>query len=346
MLLKKKTLSSVRFPKALSFGKSLKLNGIYSLTITPLTGVCCFLAHIYLFKLFPLVGNSYTFVILPWFLFVLFYLSYCFFFYFLECVMLVVVTTISFLVSLYSIPDLKKKLFAFRLKETIYGLLTQIPIIKADKPIEDHLDEDHLDEDHLDEECAALDLADSLVIVEPSYNYHLVGGFLILALALGLCLYLSKTSGHGGDTGQSPEDSPFIQDNISDSLSLAKAEVIEEIMPFYESWDTPPGDESPFIEGYNLSSSYREDSLSVSLMEKAALPSPQGLNAWSPEIQDFYVELTPKELDLILDQVSLSLSGEIAERWSDGSLTDIEYFELLSPFLSDAYTDYLELLYL
>ena len=340
MLLKKKTLSSVRFPKALSFEKSLKLNGIYSLTITPLTGVCCFLAYIYLFKLFPLVGNSYTFVILPWFLFVLFYLSYCFFFYFLECVMLVVVTTISFLVSLYSIKDLKKKLFAFRLKETIYGLLTQIPIIEADKPTEDHLDE----------ESVVLDLADSLVIVEPSYNgYHWLGGFIILALALGLCLYLNKTSGHGGDggTGQGTEyDSPFIQDNISDSLSLAKAEVIEEIMPFYESWDTPPGYESPFFEGYNLSSSYREDSLSVSLMEKAALPSPQGLNAWSPEIQDFYVELTQKELDLILDQVSLSLSGEIAERWSDGSLTDIEYFDLLSPFLSDAYADYLELLYM
>ena len=345
MLLKKKTLSSVRFPKALSFGKSLKLNGIYSLTITPLTGVCCFLAHIYLFKLFPLVGNSYTFVILPWFLFVLFYLSYCFFFYFLECVMLVVVTTISFLVSLYSIQDLKKKLFAFRLKETIYGLLTQIPIIKADKPIEDHLDEDE-DED---EESVVLDLADSLVIVEPSYNYHWVGGFLILALALGLCLYLSKTSGDDGDTGKSPEyDSPFIQDNISDSLSLAKAEVIEEMSVKGSSYTMPAllRDESPLIEGYNLSSSYSEDFLSVSLMEKAALPSPQGLNAWSPEIQDFYVQLTQKELDLVLDQVSLSLSGEIAERWSDGSLTDIEYFDLLSPFLSDAYLDYLELLYL
>ena len=255
--------------------------------------------------------------------------------------MLVVVTTISFLVSLYSIQDLKKKLFAFRLKETIYGLLTQIPIIKADKPIEDHLDEDE------DEESVVLDLADSLVIVEPSYNYHWVGGFLILALALGLCLYLSKTSGDDGDTGKIPEyDSPFIQDNLSDSLSLAKAEVIEEMSVKGSSYTMPAllRDESPLIEGYNLSSSYREDFLSVCRMEKAALPSPQGLNAWSPEIQDFYVQLTQKELDLICDQVSLSLSGEIAERWEDGFLTDSEYFDLFNPFLLEAYIKYLELL--
>lgn len=338
MILKKKTLSLVRFFKALSFGKSLKLNGISSLTITSLTGVCCFLAYIHLFNLFPLVGNSYTLVILPWVLFVLLYLSYCFFFYFLSFVMLVVVTTISFLVSLYSIQDLKKKLFALRLKETIYGLLTQIPIIKADKPIEEHLDR----------ECAVLDLADSLVIVEPSYNfngYYWVGGFLILALFL--CVYLNKTSGHDGDTGQSAEyDSLFIQDNILDSLSLAKAEVIEE-MPFKGSLYTIPAllrDESPVIEGYNLSSSYREDFLSVSRMEKAALPSPQGLNALSPEVQDFYVELTQKELDFICDQVSLSLSGEIAERWEDGFLTDSEYFDLFNPFLLEAYIKHLELL--
>jgi len=317
MLLKKKTLSSVRFFKALSFGKSLKLNGISYLTITLLTGVCCSLAYIYLFKLFPLVGNSYTIVVLPWVIFVLFYLSYCFLFYFLASVMLVVVTTISFLVSLYSIQDLKKKLFAFRLKETIYGLLTQIPIIKADKPLEEHSDG----------ECAALDLADSLVIVEPNYNgYYWVGGFLILALVL--CVYLNTTSGHGGDTGQSAEyDSLFIQDNILDSLSLAKAEVIEE-MPFNESWDTTPG----------------SDFLSVCRMEEAALPSPQGFNALSPEVQDFYVELTQEELDLICEQVILSFSGEISERWKDGFLTDSEYFELFNPFLLEAYIKHLELL--
>jgi hypothetical protein len=232
---------------------------------------------------------------------------------------------------------LKKKLFAFRLKETIYGLLTQILIIKVDKPLEEHLDR----------ECAALDLADSLVIVEPSYNgyYWVGGGFLILALVL--CVYLNTTSGHGGDTGQSSEyDSLFIQDNILDSLSLAKAEVIEE-MPFNESWYTTPGslrDESPFIEAYNLSSSYREDFLSVCRMEKAALPSPQGLNVLSKEVQDFYAELNQKELDLICDQVSLSLSGEIAERWEYGFLTEIEYFELFNPFLLEAYIKHLELL--
>lgn len=227
---------------------------------------------------------------------------------------------------------MKKKLFAFRLKETVYGLVTQIPIIKEDKPLEEHSDE----------ECAALDLADSLVIVEPSYNgYYWAGGFLILALVLCV-VYLNTTSGHGGDTGQSAEyDSLFIQDNKLDSLPLAKAEVIE---PFYESWDiiTPgsPRDESPFIQGYNLSSS-REDFLSVCRMEKEALPSPQGLNAWSPEVQDFHAQLTQKELDLICDQVVLSLPYGIAERWEYGFLTDSEYLELFNPFLLEAYIKHL-----
>jgi hypothetical protein len=79
-------------------------------------------------------------------------------------------------------------------------------------------------------------------------------------------------------------------------------------------------------------------------MEKAALPSPQGLNVLSKEVQDFYAELNQKELDLICDQVSLSLSGEIAERWEYGFLTEIEYFELFNPFLLEAYIKHLELL--
>jgi len=284
--------------------------------------------------------------------------------------MLVVVTAISFLVHLYSIQDLKKKLFAFRLKETICGLLTQIMTIKEDKPLGEHLDR----------ECAASDLADSLVIVEPSYNgyYWVGGGFLILGL--GLYLYLNRTSGHGGDgdtgdggdTGQSSAyDSPFIQDNILDSLSLAKAEVIEE--PFYESWDTTPGsfhgetsfnesryttpgslddetpfneswyttpgslgDESPFIEAFNLSASCRQDFLSVS--------SPEELNFLSSEVQNFYAELTDEELDLICDQLLLSLPEEIAEKWKCGFLTDSEYHDLFDPFLLEAYIRHLELL--
>jgi len=95
------------FVTALGFGKYLGRKGV-SFVTTSLIGVCCFLAYINLFELLSLGGNSYTIVISPWVLSGLLEFNWCFFCDSLTSVMLVVVTTISFLVHLYSTEYIKE----------------------------------------------------------------------------------------------------------------------------------------------------------------------------------------------------------------------------------------------
>jgi proton-translocating NADH-quinone oxidoreductase chain L len=91
----------------LGFGKYLGSQGISVLT-TYITGVCCFLSYLNLFELLYLGGSSYIIKISPWVLSGLLEFHWCFFCDSLTSVMLVVVTTISFLVHLYSSEYLKE----------------------------------------------------------------------------------------------------------------------------------------------------------------------------------------------------------------------------------------------
>ena len=95
------------FVTALCFGKSLGRRGV-SLITTSLIGFCCFLSYLNLFELLSLEGNSYTIVITPWVLSGLLEFNWCFFCDSLTSIMLVVVTTISFLVHLYSTEYIKE----------------------------------------------------------------------------------------------------------------------------------------------------------------------------------------------------------------------------------------------
>ena len=95
------------FVTALGFGKHLGRQGV-SIVTTSLIGICCFLAYINLFELLSIEGNSYTIVISPWVLSGLLEFNWCFFCDSLTSVMLVVVTTISFLVHLYSTEYIKE----------------------------------------------------------------------------------------------------------------------------------------------------------------------------------------------------------------------------------------------
>ena len=95
------------FVTALGFGKHLGRQGV-SIVTTFLIGICCFLAYINLFELLSIEGNSYTIVISPWVLSGLLEFNWCFFCDSLTSVMLVVVTTISFLVHLYSTEYIKE----------------------------------------------------------------------------------------------------------------------------------------------------------------------------------------------------------------------------------------------
>ena len=95
------------FITALCFGKYLGPKGV-SFVTTFLIGVCCCLSYFTLFELLSLEGSSYLIVITPWVLSGLLEFNWCFFCDSLTSVMLVVVTTISFLVHLYSTEYLKE----------------------------------------------------------------------------------------------------------------------------------------------------------------------------------------------------------------------------------------------
>ena len=95
------------FVTALGFGKHLGRKGV-SIVTTTLIGICCFLSYINLFELLSMNGNSYTILISPWVLSGLLEFNWCFFCDSLTSVMLVVVTTISFLVHLYSTEYIKE----------------------------------------------------------------------------------------------------------------------------------------------------------------------------------------------------------------------------------------------
>jgi NADH-ubiquinone oxidoreductase chain 5 len=95
------------FLVALCFGKNLGRKGV-SIITTSLIGICCFLSYLNLFELLSLEGSSYSIVISPWVLSGLLEFNWCFFCDSLTSIMLVVVTTISFLVHLYSTEYIKE----------------------------------------------------------------------------------------------------------------------------------------------------------------------------------------------------------------------------------------------
>ena len=95
------------FVVALVLGKFLGPKGV-SVVTTTLVGVCCFLSYLNLFEQLSFRGCSYTIVISPWVLSGLLEFSWCFFCDPLTSIMLVVITTISFLVHLYSIEYIKE----------------------------------------------------------------------------------------------------------------------------------------------------------------------------------------------------------------------------------------------
>jgi proton-translocating NADH-quinone oxidoreductase chain L len=101
------------FIAALGFGKYLGPKGV-SVVTTSLIGVCALLSYLNLFELLSLEGGSYTIVISPWVLSGLLEFHWCFFCDSLTSVMLVIVTTISFLVHLYSTEYLKEDPHASR----------------------------------------------------------------------------------------------------------------------------------------------------------------------------------------------------------------------------------------
>jgi NADH-ubiquinone oxidoreductase chain 5 len=95
------------FLVALCFGKNLGRKGV-SIITTSLIGICCFLSYLNLFELLSLKGNTYSIIISPWVLSGLLEFNWCFFCDSLTSIMLVVVTTISFLVHLYSTEYIKE----------------------------------------------------------------------------------------------------------------------------------------------------------------------------------------------------------------------------------------------
>ena len=95
------------FLVALGLGKRLGRNGV-SIITTSLIFICCFLSYKNLFELLLGHSSSYVIVISPWVLSGLLEFNWCFFCDSLTSIMLVVVTSISFLVHLYSTEYIKE----------------------------------------------------------------------------------------------------------------------------------------------------------------------------------------------------------------------------------------------
>ena len=101
------------FITALGFGKFLGPKGVSVIT-TSLMGVCCCLSYFNLLELLSLGSRCYFIEISPWVSSGLLEFNWCFFCDSLTSIMLVVVTTISLLVHLYSAEYLKNDPHASR----------------------------------------------------------------------------------------------------------------------------------------------------------------------------------------------------------------------------------------
>jgi NADH-quinone oxidoreductase subunit L len=107
------------FIAALGFRKHLGPKGV-SVVTTSLIDVCALLSYLNLFELLSLESNSYTVVISTWVLSGLLEFRWTFFCDSLTSVMLVIVTTTSFLVHLYSTEYLKEDPHASRFMGYLY----------------------------------------------------------------------------------------------------------------------------------------------------------------------------------------------------------------------------------
>jgi proton-translocating NADH-quinone oxidoreductase chain L len=100
-------LPFIGFVLALLFSQNLGSKGV-SMVTTSLIGFCCSLSYHNLFESLSLESLDYTIIVSPWVLSGLIEFHWCLFCDSLTSIMLVVVTTISFLVHLYSTEYLKE----------------------------------------------------------------------------------------------------------------------------------------------------------------------------------------------------------------------------------------------